>query len=73
MSCNGMSRLLTPEQVADLLGVKKSTIYQWTHQQFIPHIKLGRNVRFDQDQVIEWTRKLSCPGRLKRIPPVLPE
>ncbi|MBL7130902.1 MAG: helix-turn-helix domain-containing protein, partial [Candidatus Omnitrophica bacterium] len=41
-----MVKMLNPEQVSDMLKIKVSTIYQWTHQRFIPHIKVGRFVRF---------------------------
>ncbi|MFH1892358.1 MAG: helix-turn-helix domain-containing protein [Candidatus Zixiibacteriota bacterium] len=37
-----MQKLLTPDEVAEYLGVKKSTIYQCTHQEYIQHIKIGR-------------------------------
>ena len=59
-----MDRLLTPEEVAKLLGVKLSTIYQWTHRGFIPHAKLGRFVRFDPAVIKEWVEKRSVAGRL---------
>lgn len=49
-----MQRLLTPEEVAEYLGVKVSTIYQWTHQEFIQQVKLGRFVRFKHEEVGKW-------------------
>ena len=58
-----MNRLLTPQQIADYLGVKTSTIYQWTHQGFIPHVKLGRFVRFREKTVMEWIGKRENAGR----------
>jgi len=61
-----MNKLLTPQEVADLLSVRKSTIYQWTHQGFIPHVKLGKIVRFKEDKVMEWVEKKSDRGRLKK-------
>jgi len=61
-----MNRLLTPAEIADLLGVKPSTIYQWTHQKFIPHVKLGRLVRFREQVVLEWVEKRSESGRIGR-------
>jgi excisionase family DNA binding protein len=61
-----MNRLLTPTEIADLLGVKTSTVYQWTHQGFIPHVKLGRLVRFREQAVSEWVDKRSEAGRVGR-------
>mgnify|MGYP006300123743 CR=1 FL=1 len=58
-----MSRLLTPEEIAEYLGVKKSTIYQWTHTGFIPHVKLSRFVRFDLQQIDKWIKDRSVQGR----------
>lgn len=49
-----MVKMLNPEQVSDMLKVKVSTIYQWTHQRFIPHVKLGRFVRFKEDEIEKW-------------------
>ncbi len=49
-----MVKMLSPEQVSDMLEVKVSTIYQWTHQRFIPHIKVGRFVRFREDEIERW-------------------
>ncbi len=61
-----MDRLLTPEQISDLLGVKLSTIYQWTHIKYIPHVKLGRFVRFKEQEIIQWLDSKSSNGRVKR-------
>ena len=49
-----MVKMLNPEQVSDMLKIKVSTIYQWTHQRFIPHIKVGRFVRFREDEIERW-------------------
>ena len=54
------------QQAAEYLGVKPSTIYQWTHQGFIPHVKLGRLVRFRLSVIEKWVDKKSENGRLQR-------
>lgn len=61
-----MDKLLTPQEMADCLGVKPSTIYQWTHQGFIPHIKMGKLVRFKEQEVGKWLVKLASHGRHSR-------
>lgn len=38
--------LLTPQQAADYLQVKLSTIYQWSMRRTLPVCKLGRLNRF---------------------------
>ena len=61
-----MQKLLNPQEMADCLGVEKSTIYQWTHQGFIPHIKLGKFVRFREGDVMQWLDKRTQNGRMTR-------
>lgn len=46
-------KFLTIEQVAEMLQVTKMTIYNF-QKKGLPFIKLGKNVRFDRDDVIEW-------------------
>lgn len=58
-----MNKLLTPEEIAEFLGVKKSTIYHWTHQEYIPYVKLGNFVRFEMEAIEDWIRKRSKAGR----------
>jgi excisionase family DNA binding protein len=61
-----MDSLLTPKQVAELLGVQLSTIYQWTHEEFIPHVKLRRLVRFKISDILAWLEKQKKKGRSNR-------
>lgn len=48
--------LLTVEEVAELLKVKVSTIYVWTSSRKIPFRKVGGLLRFDLDEILEWTK-----------------
>jgi len=61
-----MDKLLTPDQIAEYLGVRKSTIYQWTHEGYIPYVKLGKFVRFKESNVERWLEKRSTEGRARR-------
>lgn len=47
-------RLLTADQVAGLLGVTKSWVYEQTRRQRMPHVRLGRYVRFRRDTLDDW-------------------
>ena len=58
-----MQRLLTVDEVANWLQVRPRTIYQWVHEGYIPVIKLGALVRFDQASIIAWVKKREQPGR----------
>ncbi len=59
---------LTIADAAALLGVKKSWLDQRTRTKRIPHLKLGKYVRFDQDELLAWLnqfrrgRAASPPG-----------
>jgi excisionase family DNA binding protein len=46
-------KFLTIEQVAEMLQVTRMTIYN-LQKKGLPFIKLGKNVRFDKDDIIEW-------------------
>ncbi len=61
-----MDRFLTADDLAAWLQVKPRTIYQWVHEGYIPVIKLGALVRFDQASVTAWVRKREAPGRAKQ-------
>ena len=61
-----MTHLLTAAEIAKYLGVPVSTIYKWTHEGFIPHVKLGKLLRFRLADVERWVEKRSKTGRLRR-------
>lgn len=62
----GIERLLTVGQVADWLQVKQRTVYQWVHVGYIPTIKLGVLVRFDQASIKAWVKNREAAGRAQR-------
>lgn len=46
--------LLSIDQLADYLGVKKSWVYDRTYRGKIPCYKLGKLLRFDIDEIEVW-------------------
>ena len=50
-------RLLDITQLSEAINVNKKTIYDWTHKKQIPHIKMGRLLRFDLDDIEKWIRR----------------
>ena len=36
------------------IGVKSKTVYSWVHTRQIPHIKVGRLVKFDPQDIEKW-------------------
>ena len=45
-------KLVTPQEMAKILGVKTSWVYLKAEQGLIPKIKVGHYLRFDPDKVI---------------------
>ena len=54
-------RLLTVDELAAMLSVKKATIYRWTHLKLIPHYKTFGSLRFRESEVLQWLE----PRRVK--------
>jgi len=52
-----MEKLLTPNQVCELLQVKRSTLYSWTFAKKIPHLKVNGVLRFQEKSITEWIKK----------------
>lgn len=49
-------RLMTTQEVCELLRVSKTYIYWLTHQRKIPHIKMQGHLRFRRPEIDEWLR-----------------
>lgn len=47
-------RFLTVEELSCYIGTPVATLYTWTHQKKIPHLKLGRTLRFDRVEIDGW-------------------
>ena len=53
-----MEKLLSIDEISELLGIAKATIYSWTSQNKIPHIKLSsRILKFRESEIIDWIEK----------------
>lgn len=51
-------RILTAPQVARLLGLSRETIYAACRRGEIPHVRIGRLVRFDAATIRRWKKGL---------------
>ena len=49
-----MTPLVTAECVAMYLGVSKARVYQACHEGLLPHVRLGRSLRFSPDELAAW-------------------
>lgn len=48
-----MSELLTAKQLAEKLQTDPETIRRWARERKIPYIRVGREYRFEYNEVIE--------------------
>ncbi len=51
-----MEKLLSPQEAADLLGVKTCTVYTWSYRRQIPSQKVGRLLRFSPAALQRWLK-----------------
>ena len=49
-------KFLTTEDLAEMLQVTRTTIYNLKNKG-LPFMKIGKNIRFDQNEVIDWIKK----------------
>lgn len=49
-----MKQYLDISTLTERLQIKPSTLYTWVAQGTIPHLKLGRLLRFDPDEIEAW-------------------
>ena len=58
------NRLLRPQEAADLLGIKKSTLYKYSMQRLLPRVKLPSGaLRFREDELQKLIEEHSEPAR----------
>ncbi len=56
-----MEKLLTAPELSEILGVKLSTVYSWSHKKAIPRVQGLRLLRFKEAEVLAWLSKPSTP------------
>jgi len=56
-SAKPAKRLVNISVLSLELGVPKATIYVWTSRNEIPHMKMGRHLRFNLEKVLEFFEK----------------
>jgi excisionase family DNA binding protein len=49
-----MTEVLNVDQVAELLGVGRNTVYEHASKGAIPHRRIGRRLLFSRTAVLEW-------------------
>jgi len=59
-------RLLVASEVAELLRVTEAWVYAETRAKRLPHIRLGRYVRYRRAAIDDWLRRGEQTSRNKR-------
>ena len=49
--------MLRTDEAAEFLGISKNTLYEWIIQKKIPHIKVGRLVKFKREDLEAWLER----------------
>ncbi len=56
-------RLMGIDQVASYIGLSHHTVYKFVSQRKIPHVKLGKLVKFDRLEIDKWIASHSVKVR----------
>jgi excisionase family DNA binding protein len=64
-------RLLTAAEIAERLSVPESWVRQEARADRIPHVRLGRYVRFDWPAVVAWLEEQRA-GQWRKHHPIVP-
>jgi excisionase family DNA binding protein len=62
--------LLTVRELSETTKIARSTLYEWVHEGYIPHLKVRGCLRFRPSEVYVWLEQHSRPGRRERVPAV---
>jgi excisionase family DNA binding protein len=54
------SDVLTAEEVADMLRVTPAWVYAESRRHRIPHIRLGRYIRFRREALLRWIEQIEA-------------
>ena len=49
-----MDQYMDIGELSAYLHIKRSTLYAWVGEDRIPHVKLGRLIRFRRDEIDQW-------------------
>jgi excisionase family DNA binding protein len=63
-------RLLNVSEAAAMLGLKRSTLYQWAYERRIAHVKLGGALRFRLSAIEKLIAKSEVPALKSATEPV---
>lgn len=50
-------QLMNTNEASEFLGISKNTLYEWIVQKKVPHVKVGRLVKFRRENLEEWLKR----------------
>jgi excisionase family DNA binding protein len=53
-------KLMNISEASEYLGFAVHTIYGWTSQKRIPHVKIGGRLRFDKEKLDRWIEQFEA-------------
>ena len=53
-----MKPLLTVKELSEKLKIAQKTLYEWAAKGYIPSLKMGACIRFDEKEIEEWQKKM---------------
>jgi len=56
VSDRSTARLLTAEEVAEIIGMRVDYVYALSRRRQIPHLRFGRTLRFRVEAIDSWLR-----------------
>jgi excisionase family DNA binding protein len=54
-------KLISSSNAAAILGVDQQTVTQWASCKIIPHYRINKHFRFDEDEIIAWLQTKRVP------------
>ena len=60
-----MSRLLTMDEASEYLGISKLTLYGWVSARKLGFVKVGRLVKFKQQDLDKWIDQHTVKPRVE--------
>jgi excisionase family DNA binding protein len=62
---HALPRLLTAQEVAEILRVPRATVYELARQRRIPYLKVGRRTLFDPVALGDWIKAETVAPRVR--------
>ena len=66
MSDPVIAEYLTLAELCAWLKVPRATVYDWVHKRCIPHVKLGRLLRFERAAIAGWLAERERAPRTRK-------